>query len=100
VNHAVVAAECAPPDDVSRRAVEFRDDIAAAPTTVGTTAARHIRMLVALRQISRQKRVLPARSPDGADGLTGIASISPDDDAIVEVRASTRFERFRRARGK
>jgi hypothetical protein len=34
--------------------------------------------------------------------LTGIVSISPDDDAIVEVRASTRFERrferFRRAR--
>jgi hypothetical protein len=53
VNHAVVAAEWALPDDVSRRAVEFRDDLAAAATTVRAAPARYIRMLVALRQVIR-----------------------------------------------
>ena len=53
VNHAVVPAERALPHDVSRRGVEFRDDVAAAATTAGTAPARHIRVLVALRQVIR-----------------------------------------------
>lgn len=53
VNHAVVAANWALPHDVSRRAVEFRDDIAAAAMTVAAAPASYIRMLLPLRQVIR-----------------------------------------------
>jgi hypothetical protein len=74
VNHGVVAAEWALPDDVSRRAVEFGDDVAAAPTTVGTAPARHIRMLVALRQVIGDPRHNGAEEDRQAENTFGITS--------------------------
>ena len=49
----MVAAEWALPDDVSRRALELRDDVAATATPPGTAPTGHIGVLVALGQVIR-----------------------------------------------
>ena len=53
MDKAVVAAERAVPDDVSRRPIQFRDDVASTPPTPRTAPAGYIRVLVAVRQVVR-----------------------------------------------
>jgi hypothetical protein len=56
VNHAVVATEWALPDDVSGRAVELRDDVAATATPPRTAPTGDIGVLVAFGQVIRDPR--------------------------------------------
>ena len=49
----MVAAEWALPDDVSRRALELSDDVAATAMPPGTAPTGHIGVLVALGQVIR-----------------------------------------------